>query len=109
MTDGEYLSTAPTFASYMVDPVAVRSGALTINPAGYLADGANPATDIHSFGPVVSFSTPYLYTPGDGLVMQVNHQGYTPATELNAFFGSRPFQNGVCDAISSTASGTVTS
>ena len=33
-------------------------------------------------------------------------QGYSPATELNAFFGSRSFQNGVTDAISSTASGT---
>jgi hypothetical protein len=38
--------------------------------------------------------------------MQINHLGYTPNTELNAFFGSRGFANNVADAIASTASGT---
>ena len=103
VSDGEYLSTAPNFSTYQVAPVTVRSGALNIPTAAFTADGG--AAGVHSFGPTITFSTPYTYTPGDGLVLQINHEGYSPAAELNAFFASRSFENGVTDAISSTASG----
>lgn len=104
VTDGEYLSTTPTFASYLNSPVVVRTGTLTIPAGAFTADGG--ATGVHSWGPVITFSTPYTINPGEGLVMQINHGGYTPSAELNAFFASRSFANGVTDAISSTASGT---
>jgi hypothetical protein len=106
VADGEYLSISPTFASYQDGNLTtVRSGALNIAANSFLADGATPALSIHSFGPVISFSTPYTYTPGNGLVMLIRHLGYTGGA-LNAFFGSRDFANGVTDAISSTTSGT---
>lgn len=104
VTDGEYLSTTPTFASYLSSPVTVRTGTLSIPAGAFTADGG--ATGIHSWGPVITFSTPYTINPGEGLVMQINHSGYTPSAELNAFFASRAFANGVTDAISSTAGGT---
>lgn len=104
VTDGEYLSLTPTFASYQSSPVVVRTGTLTIPAGAFSADGG--ATGVHSWGPVITFSTPYTINPGEGLVMQINHGGYTPSAELNAFFASRDFANGVTDAISSTASGT---
>jgi len=101
-TDGEYLSLTPTFNSYQDGGLTtVRSGPLAINPAAYAADGANPATDIHSFGVTIPFTTPYVYNPGDGLVMMLRHGGYTGGA-LDAFYASRDFQNGVTDAISST-------
>jgi hypothetical protein len=103
VSDGEYLSTSPTFASYEVSPVNTYNAALNIAAGAFAADGG--AAGIHSFGPVINFTTPYNYTPGDGMVMRINHGGYTPNTELNAFFASRSFQNGVTDAISSTTSG----
>jgi hypothetical protein len=104
VTDGEYLSTTPTFASYLNSPVVVRTGTLTIPAGAFSADGGD--TGVHSWGPVITFSTPYTINPGEGLVMQINHSGYTPSAELNAFFASRDYANGVTDAISSTASGT---
>jgi len=106
VSDGEYLSTAPTFASYEVSPVNTYNAALNIAAGAFSADGG--AVGVHSFGPIINFTTPYAYTPGNGLVMRINHGGYTPSAELNAFFGSRTFQNGVADAISSTTSGTAT-
>jgi hypothetical protein len=105
VSDGEYLSTTPTFASYQDTPVTVYNQALNVAANSFVADGG--AAGVHSYsGPNIVFTTPYSYTPGNGLVLQINHQGYTPSTELNAFFASRSFQNGVTDAISSTASGT---
>jgi len=105
VSDGEYLSTAPTFASYQVSPVTVYNQALNIAANSFTADGG--VAGVHSYsGPTINFTTPYNFTPGDGLVLQVNHGGYLPSTELNAFFASRSFQNGVTDAISNTTSGT---
>jgi hypothetical protein len=106
VSDGEYLSTTPTFASYEVSPVTVYNAALNIATGAFVADGG--VAGVHSFGPTITFSTPYMYTPGDGVVLRINHGGYTPSAELNAFFASRSFANGVADAVSSTASGTAT-
>jgi hypothetical protein len=102
VTDGEYLSTAPTFASYLDTAVTVRTGALTIPANSFQADGG--AAGEHSYGFTFNFTTPYTLNPGDGLVIQIRHSGYgTVGTPLNAFFATRGFENGVTDAISSTA------
>lgn len=108
ITDGEYLSTAPTFASYLSSPVVVRTGSLTIPANSFSADGG--ATGIHSFGAVIPFTTSYTLNPGDSLVMLVRLSGYgATGTPLQAFFASRGFENGVTDAISSTASASAAS
>lgn len=101
ITDGEYLSLTPNFSSYLVDPVTVRTGPLSIAAGAFPADGG--AAGIHSWGPIFSFSTPYTFNPGDSLIVQIRHTGYgTTGTPLNAFFASNSFSNGSFDAISST-------
>jgi hypothetical protein len=108
VSQGEYLSLTPTFASYQDGGLTtVRSGPLTLPANSFAADGAIPATDIHSFGPTITFTTPYAYTPGDGIVMLIRLSGYgATGTPLQAFVGSADFLNGTADAISSTASAT---
>ena len=51
---------------------------------------------------LINFTTPYLYTPGESLVLYIAHTGYTPSTEPNPFFAVASFANGVADAVSST-------
>lgn len=105
ISDGEYLSLTPTFASYLSSPVVVRSGPLTIPANSFPADGG--ATGIHSFGAVIPFTSSYTLNPGDSLVMLIRLSGYgASGTPAQAFFASRSFENGVTDAISSTASAT---
>ncbi len=102
--DGEFLSLTPTFASYLSNPVVVRSGALTFDAGSFSADGS-----IHPWGSTVSFTTSYTLQPGQSLVLLINHSGYgATGTPLQAFFASGSYQNGLTDAISSTASGTAT-
>ncbi len=101
IADGEFLSSAVTFASQQEagTVVNVRSGALTINTGAFQNTGAeNP------FGPVITFSTPYMYTPGQSLLLYITHTGYTPAGEPQPFFAAADYTPGVTDAISSTAS-----
>lgn len=101
-TDGEFLSTAPTFASYFNTPgTVVRSGPLTINPGTYVN---NNLTTPNPYGSEITFSTPYTYTPGEGLLVYIQLTGYTPAGEPQPFVASGDFANGVVDAISSTVS-----
>lgn len=98
-SDGEFLSSAVTFASQQAagTAVSVRSGSLTIQTGSFQNSGSE-----NSFGAMISFSTPYLYTPGQSLLLYITHTGYNPSTEGQAFFASTTFQNGVSDAISST-------
>jgi hypothetical protein len=101
VSDGEYLSLTPTFASYMVSPTVVRTGSLTINPNTFTATGS--LTVPNAWGPTIDFSTNYTFNPGDTLIVMISHTGYGAAgTPLQAFFASRGFQNGLADAISST-------
>lgn len=106
ITDGEYLSTVPTFASYQDGGLTlVHDGPLTIPANCFTADGG--ATGIHSFGCTIPFSTPYTINAGDSLVLEIRHSGYgATGTPLNAFFGTHDFLNGTADAISSTVSQT---
>lgn len=99
IADGEFLSSAVTFASQQAagTVVSVRSGPLTIETAAFQNNGVeNP------FGPVITFSTPYLYTPGESLLLYLTHTGYTPAGEPQPFFAAADYTAGVTDAISST-------
>lgn len=65
--------TSATFADNMMDPVLVRSGPLTI-PLG--AFESNAMNEPAAFSFEIAFDTPYLYTPGDDLVMLVRHDGH---------------------------------
>lgn len=100
VADGEFLSSAVTFASQQEagTVVTVRSGALTLPTASFQNSGAENA-----FGAMISFSTPYLYTPGQGLLLYITHTGYTPAAEPQPFFAAADYTPGITDAISSTA------
>lgn len=107
LADGEYLSGTAAFSFGQDSNVIVRSGPLTIPANSMNADGG--LTGIHSWGPTINLSTAYTLNPGEGLVITVRHTGYgTAGTPLQAFFASRSFENGVTDAISSTASATAT-
>lgn len=99
ISDGEFLSSAVTFASQQEagTVVNVRSGPLTIATGAYENTGAeNP------WGPVISFTTPYLYSPGQSLLLYITHTGYTPGSEPQPFFAAGDYSPGVTDAISST-------
>lgn len=52
-----------TFASNMSDPVLVRSGALNL-AAGAYPGGANSGTVPEAWGPLIAFTTPYVYGGG---------------------------------------------
>lgn len=65
--------TSATFADNMLSPVVVRSGPINIPLGSFESNGANEDAEF-SFQFV--FSTPYLYTPGDDLVMLVRHDGH---------------------------------
>lgn len=52
-----------TFASNMSNPVLVRSGALNL-AAGAYPGGANTGTVPEGWGPVIAFTTPYVYGGG---------------------------------------------
>jgi len=106
LTDGEYLTGTEVYANFMTDATTVRSGPWSIAAGAFPADGG--PTGIHSWGPLMNFTTPYLYNPGEGLMVQVNHDGYG-TTVLQSFFASRNYANGVTDAISNSASGAYTS
>jgi hypothetical protein len=99
-TDGEILSGTGTFASLQGSNVTtVRSGPMNIDPAAFI--NSQPAAS--PFGFLINFSTPYLYTPGESLVMYLTHTGYLPNTEPQPFFAAAAFGNGIADAVSSTA------
>lgn len=107
VADGEYLSSSAAFSSFLDSPVVARSGPLTIPAGAFPADGG--ASGVHSWGFTFNFTTPYNLNPADGLIIQIRHTGYgSVGTPLNAFFATRGFENGVTDAISSTAGGTAT-
>lgn len=67
-TSAEFMSS--TFANnFSGSPTSVRSGALTI-PANSVSGGATP----NSFGPEISFSTPFTYAGGN-LTIQIRSSG----------------------------------
>lgn len=105
VADGEYLSLSPTFASYLNNPVVVRSGPLTIPAHSFPADGGS--FGVHSFGATIPFATSYTLNPGDSLVMLIRLSGYTGGS-AQAFFASRFPAYNVADALISTTGATAT-
>jgi hypothetical protein len=65
--------TSATFADNMLDPVLVRSGALTIPLGSFISNGAGEDAE---FSFAIGFDTPYVFTPGQALVMLVRHSGH---------------------------------
>jgi hypothetical protein len=65
--------TSATFADNMQDAVLVRSGPITI-PLGSFE--SNAAGEDAAFSFQFVFDTPYLFTPGQDLVMLVRHNGH---------------------------------
>ena len=102
--DGEIASTATSFAANQ-DPatlVTARSGALSVPASAFPGNPAsNPATP-NTFGYTIPFTTPYIYVPGQELVMTIRHSGATGGAS-SVFFSTASFANGVADAVASTA------
>ena len=65
--------TSATFADNMLDSVQVRSGPLTIPLGSFISNGAGEDAE---FSFAITFDTPYLFTPGQDLVMLVRHSGH---------------------------------
>ncbi len=65
--------TSATFADNMLDSVLVRSGPLTIPLGSFISNGAGEDAE---FSFAITFDTPYLFTPGQDLVMLVRHSGH---------------------------------
>lgn len=63
-----------TFASNMISPVLVRSGALSLNANAYTA-GASGTTP-EAWGPMISFTTPFVYQGGP-LAIEFRNSGTT--------------------------------
>ncbi|MGD9693549.1 MAG: hypothetical protein AB7G17_06985 [Phycisphaerales bacterium] len=71
------------------DTVLARSGALTLG-ANSFSGGANSPT-ANSWGPLISFTTPFTYSGGD-LVIEIRHDGgtFTPTRFLDAVLATNP-------------------
>jgi hypothetical protein len=100
--------TSSTFANNMgSNVVTVRSGALTV-PANSFPNNGSPGADMNtatpsSFGFLVTFSTPYLYTPGTDLVLTLRHDGAgNPAGVPVVSFDSVLFVDNRNDALAAT-------
>ena len=65
--------TSATFAENMSNAVEVRSGPMNVPQGSFVANEANVDAE---FSYVIDFDTPYLYTPGDDMVMLVRHDGH---------------------------------
>lgn len=65
--------TSATFADNMIDPVLVRSGPLTIPLGSFIS---NASGDPAEFSFIIPFDTPYVFTPGQDVVMLVRHSGH---------------------------------
>jgi len=77
---------SPNFASNMLSPVLVKTGALSLS-ANVFSAGASP----NAFGSLVVFDTPYVYQ-GSDLVMLFRHNGSDAAnnTFLDAVTAATP-------------------
>ncbi len=105
-SDGEYLTSANSFAATQTGATAVRSGPLSITAGAFLADGGT--SGVHSWGPVIDFDTDYVYTPGTSLVTTFSLQGYTGGA-AQAFFASTGYAADAQDAIFASTFGATNS
>lgn len=94
-----------TFQANMLNPVLVKSGALSISPNQFTANG-NP----YPFGTLVVFDTPYVYQGGD-LVMYFTHSGSDSSSApafLDAATNGTPGYGTSFRALSATTFGATT-
>jgi len=87
-------SLSSIFANNLVNPVTVRTGALSFD-AGAFPNGAAPYTSTpNEFGSTIAFQTGYTYAGGDLLVTirhaqeQVDEGDFLPFFSEDAYFGS---------------------
>jgi hypothetical protein len=83
------------------DFTQVRGGAMTVTANTYTkgVDAATPAP----WGPVINFTTPFLYT-GGRLLLEVRHSGNDGLTQGNLFMDCAPDVAGVVGNIANTTS-----
>lgn len=65
--------TSATFADNMSNPHLVRSGAMAIPQNSFVSNGIDEDAE---FSFIIHFDTPYLFTPGQDLIMLVRHDGH---------------------------------
>jgi PEP-CTERM motif len=105
---GEIPTTTTTYVQNQGAGVTtVRTGTLTFAAGAFIQSGITGAPN--PFGPAITFSTPYLYTPGQEMMFTASLTGYTPAAEPQEFIASAPYTPNVADAVASTASNSLTS
>jgi hypothetical protein len=102
--------TSTTFANNMgSNVVTARSGALTV-PADSFLNNGTPGTDMatatpSSFGFLITFATPYTWTPGTDLIVTIRHDGAgSPAGVPIVSFDAAAFVDGRNDALAATGS-----
>lgn len=98
-TGAEIASTATSFAQNQAFPITlVRSGPLTIPARSYPIDAnATPASP-NPFGAYVGFDTPYVYTPGEEILVTIRATG----ADNNArpfYVATRPNEKELADAV----------
>jgi hypothetical protein len=102
---GEFPTTTPTFnQNFGADVITARTGGLSLSTGAFGFNAASTPTAPNPWGPTITFSTPYLYNPGQDLVYAVSHTGYVPNTEFQPFFATADWSVNVADAVSSITS-----
>ncbi|MBS0187926.1 MAG: hypothetical protein JSS51_07645 [Planctomycetes bacterium] len=92
-----------TFAANLTDAVRVRDGALTIFAGAYpgsLAGGSTP----EGWGPVISFTTPYLYT-GGVLALDIRSTGGMTPTAFADLAGNSATAAGITGGLGADTGG----
>lgn len=103
-TGAEIASTATSFAQNQAPPIVlVRSGPLTIPALSYPIDAnATPASP-NPFGAYIGFNTPYVYNPGEEILVTVRASG-SGNTSRPFYFATRPAGKELADAVTANAS-----
>jgi hypothetical protein len=98
---GEMPAGPRTFVDNMSGtPTQVRAGDLVIAANSFTADGGTNPGSVHSFGPLITFAVPYVYTPGQSLVYMIAHSGYgTSGTPGQPMFESSDYSGFAADAV----------
>lgn len=98
-TGAEIASTATSFAQNQAPPIMlVRSGPLTIPALSYPIDTNTTPEKPNPFGAYIGFNTPYVYNPGDEILVTVRAAG-SGNTSRPFYFATRPSQKELADAV----------
>lgn len=83
-------SISTTFASNLSNAVLVRDGALTIAANSYLV---NTSSNPEPFGAPITFTTPYAYTSGTNLVIEIRHTAGASGLAFDGFYSGSGYGN----------------